>query len=107
MELIAIIVSSVAVGFTIATFVFSWRRDRNKNTIEAYQDLQEFLFYIYKYKQDEIEIFVTDYQSEEYKTLSACLARIEIFATGIEKKLYNFVCWKLFEYIIQTNLYIA
>lgn len=65
-------------------------REKRKDTVDAYRQLQENLHYIYQYKKGEIETFVTDRTSEEYKALSTCLAQIEFFSTGVKNRVYDY-----------------
>ena len=85
------IVALISLFISISTFIICWLRDINTHTIVAYQNLQKYLTYLYEeYSKDEIETFVTDKDSEEYKIISSCIAQIEIFARGIRDHLYSF-----------------
>lgn len=90
MEVGALVIAAISGIISITTFYCCWHRDKAQRSINAYQELQPFLFHIYEYGKDEIETFVTNTDSEEYKVLSSCLAQIEIFAAGVRTKLYSF-----------------
>ncbi|MCI7685434.1 MAG: hypothetical protein MSS24_01715 [Clostridiales bacterium] len=81
---------SLAAIISIITFLFTYRREKIRDTIKAYADLQEDLYQFYEYQEGEIETFVDDRQSEEYKALSSSLAQIEVYATGVKRGLYDF-----------------
>lgn len=89
MEIAALVISIVSLGASIGTFIFSWVIERNRETIDAYSNLQTSLFYLYRYEHNEIEDFVTDKESEEYKVLGGCLANIEVFASGVKSRAYS------------------
>ena len=90
MEIVSLVISGFAALFSIYTFIKSWIVERRQNTIDAYIALQDDLYYIYEYSNNEIETFVTDRTSTEYKILSTCIAKIEIFATGVRENVYVF-----------------
>ena len=73
----SLVVSIAAFFFSLLSYYNSFMYEKRKATIEAYQ-------------KDEIEDFVNDKHSDEYKVLSECLAQIEFFATGIINKAYDF-----------------
>lgn len=81
---------SLAAIISIITFLFTYRREKIRDTIKAYADLQEDLYQFYEYQEGEIGTFVDDRQSEEYKALSSSLAQIEVYATGVKRGLYDF-----------------
>lgn len=79
---------------SLITFLYSYFYNRGvirkRETINAYIDLQEYLYCIYEYPDNGIEDFVDDRNSDEYKKLSACIAHIEMFAVGVKHKVYDF-----------------
>lgn len=87
---ISIFISIAALAFSAFSYFRSFLYERRKATLEAYDKLQSSLRFIYSYKKGEIEDFVYDKQSEEYKALSECLAQIEFFATGVMSHAYDF-----------------
>ena len=96
MEIVSAIIASLALILSICTFIMTYRRDKVRDTIKAYTDLQGFLYQYYEYSDGEIETFVDNRESDEYKSLSNSLAQIEIFATGVKKGIYNYnVMFKL------------
>ena len=89
-EVISLIASVTAVALSVATFIVNWIRQRKINTIAAYIELQKSLSLLSKYRDDELKDRTKNRSSEDYKNLSACLAGIEIFATGVKEKVYDF-----------------
>ncbi len=87
---LATIISITALIGSACSFITVWRRDKKIGTIAAYQDLQKTIMFLLEYQKGEIETFVTDRDTEEYKTISSCLAQIEIFAGGMKGKVYDF-----------------
>lgn len=92
-----IILSVVAFAFSVVSgafslFAFWWtaRRDRRQATLEAYNRLQTEVFdNLNTYAIDEIYDICKDTKSQEYKTLSGYLARIEHFCVGLNCKIYD------------------
>ena len=89
-DLVTVVISVVAFVFSILTYYRSEIVEKKKNTVSAYIELQETLHCLYEYQKDEIEDFVNDKHSSEYKCLSSCVARLEIFAAGVKNQLYDF-----------------
>ena len=89
-EIFTLFFSAAAICVSIYTFHYVSKRELTRATIKAYEDLQIFLNHFYEYPAGEIETFVDDKTSEEYKALSNSLARLEIFATGVRKEIYDF-----------------
>ena len=89
-NIITICISVIAVCVSIGTFVWAAKRDKTRDTIKAYEDLQTFLYHFYEYPDGEIETFVNDKNSDEFKALSNSLARLEILSTGVRKEIYDF-----------------
>lgn len=88
-DIITLLIASVSLLCSIGTFFVSSHFERKRMTIDAYKDLQEHLHFLYLYGKDEIEDFVVDYTSEEYKAISSAVSQIEIFAHGIKSGTYN------------------
>ena len=87
---LSICISAVAAFIAILSFICTFNWERKRATIEAYKDLQEILFFIYEYEdEEEIELFVNDCKSEEYKALSSALGSIESFAICVRNKTYD------------------
>lgn len=90
MSVLSLIIAIVAILVSIITFAVTIDWERRHATIEAYKELQEDLFFIYEYKDaEEIELFVNDYTSTEYKVLSSSLATLEAFALCTFNGTYN------------------
>ena len=90
MEVLSIVVALLAFTLSLFTFILTYQRDKVRETINAYLNLQEFLYQYYEYSEGEIEAFVNEHESDEYKSLSASLAQIEVFATGVRKRIDDF-----------------
>jgi len=92
-SLITIVISLIAVAVSIISLIYSFFYNRKiirgRATIEAYLELQSYLYCIYEYPQGEIEDFIDDRSSDEYKKLSNCIAHIEIFALGVKHGVYD------------------
>ena len=96
MEIVSVIVAVLALVLSAYTFILTYKRDKVRDTIKAYTDLQSFLYHYYEYSDGEIETFVDDWESEEYKSLSNSLAQVEMFATGVKQGIYDYnVVFKL------------
>lgn len=89
-DIITIILSIVATVVSIGTFFKNEKYNKRKHTIDAYIELQSFLQFLADYTAEEIELFVVDKKSEEYTILCNCLARLEIFAIGVSRDIYDF-----------------
>ena len=87
--MVAIIISVLSITISIVTFIISVRLDCKKMTIDAYRDLQKFLYVFYEYSKGEIEEFVSADDDSEYKVLSTSLAEVEFFATGVRNHVYS------------------
>ena len=83
-------ISAIALIISVLSIYGTYRRDKLRDTIKAYTDLQEYLYHYYEYSEGELETFVDDRKTEEYKSLSNSLAQIEIFATGVRKGIYDY-----------------
>lgn len=93
------IITTIVSGFlALGSFVFSlytYRKalvhDRKQATLDAYNQLQsQALDYINYYKTCEIKEIASNRRSEEYKKISAYIARIEHFCVGVNQKIYDF-----------------
>ena len=90
MEIVSLILSIAAGAFSVFTFWFAVRHDRKKDTIDAYNQLQEqVLDKLSLYMPKEIEEISKQPRSEEYKTVGHYLARIEHFCVGVREKVYD------------------
>lgn len=86
----ALVVSLFSAGFTLYTFIWTKVRDRKQATLEAYNRLQEqVLDHLNVYMSKQIAEIAKNTRSEEYKQISAYVARIEYFCVGINQKIYD------------------
>ena len=90
LSIIAIVLSVISGGFAFYTFIWTASRDRKQATLDAYNQLQEqALDHLNLYRPSNIKEIVKDRRSEEYKKLSAYVARIEHFCVGVNQKIYD------------------
>lgn len=89
-EIIAISVSVISLLFSFGIFLTNYSYEKKRMTLEAYKDLQKNIHFLYLYGDQEMEDFVTNYDSSEYKAISSSIAQIEIFAQGIKSQVYDF-----------------
>lgn len=74
---------------SVTVYIKTRKTDRYKVTFEAYSGLQEYLYFLYEYNKNEIEEFIDDKTSREYKAISSSVAQIELFATAVKRRLYD------------------
>ena len=94
---VSLIISIVSVGlafgsavFSLITYIKSIRHDRKQSTLEAFNRLQSEVFDpLNKIMPKEIEGMTHHLQSDEYKTVSGYLARLEHFCVGVKQKIYD------------------
>ena len=90
LSITAIVISIISGGFTYYTFRWTAERDRKQATLEAYNRLQEqVLDHLNHYMPKDIEEIAKNVRSEEYKKISAYIARIEHFCVGVNQKIYD------------------
>lgn len=90
LSIIAIALSVVSMGLTLYTFWWTARRDRKQATLDAFNRLQkQALDHLNYYKPSEIAEIAKNPRSEEYKKISAYVARIEHFCVGVTQKIYD------------------
>ena len=90
MEIASFILALLAAIFSVITYLISVRHDRQKDTIDAYNTLQEqALDHLSIYMPKEIEEISKHLRSEEFKMISHYLARVEHFSVGVRKKVYD------------------
>lgn len=80
LDIITICISLAAIVLAGSTFYVNFRWSKKRETIIAYDRLQEQLAHLYDYYRDEIEDFEDDIDECEYKALTSTLASIETFA---------------------------
>lgn len=90
-EMIALIISFVALIFSVITFLFNAIHKKKKDTLDAFSALQSnALDGLYYYTEGQIkEISKSSNRAAEYKELSLYLSRIEHFCVGIRNGVYN------------------
>lgn len=83
-------ISLISLGFTIAFYYHGVGRERKRDTLDAFNRLQnEALDALHQYTESEIDEIIQDSHSKEYKALSTLLARCEHFAVGVNHRTYN------------------
>jgi hypothetical protein len=76
--------------FSIFTFVWSAQRDRKQATLDAFNTLQGEVFdKLNLYSPSEISEIIKNTRSEDYKTVSALIARLEHFCVGVNTRIYD------------------
>ena len=89
-DLITITFSVIAAIFSLITYRNSIVHDRQKATLDAYNQLQEqALDHLNYYRPTEIIEIAKNPRSEEYKKISTYIARIEHFCVGVNQKIYD------------------
>lgn len=90
LSIIAIVLSVISGGFSLYSFVWTAWRDRKQATLDAYNQLQEQAFdKLNTYSPAAIREIAKDSKSEEYKTVSGYIARIEHFCVGVNQNIYD------------------
>lgn len=89
-SIVAIIFAAVSIIVSIVTYVKSINRDRKRETLEAYNRLQNEVFdKLNLYKPSKIVEISKNNLSEEYKEISGYIARIEHFCVGVNSRIYD------------------
>ena len=90
LSVIALVISVMSGIFALVSFLWTAARDRRQATLDAYNQLQEqSLDYLNYYTPSEIKEIVQNPRSEDYKKISAYIARIEHFCVGVNQKIYD------------------
>lgn len=90
LSVIAIVISVLTGGFAAYTFYWTARRDRQQATLDAYNQLQkQALDHLNYYMPTQIKEIAKNPRSEEYKKISAYVARIEHFCVGVNQDIYD------------------
>ena len=80
----------LAAGFSIYTFVWNVIHDKKRDTLDAYNTLQEqALDRLYEYNEKQIMRIIENHDKDEYRSISKYLARIEHFAVGVNTNIYD------------------
>ncbi len=89
-EILMAITSIICGLFAIYTYYKDRKRNKKKDTLDAYNDLQnKSLNMINKWKPSEIKEVIHNKQSNEFKELSGYLADIERFCVGLNVGIYD------------------
>lgn len=89
-DVISLVFSLCAAGFSVFTYWSNIVHDRKQATLDAYNQLQEqALDKLYVYMPKHLKEIVKNRRTEEYKLLSSYVARVEHFAVGVNKKIYD------------------
>ena len=90
LSIIAIVLSVISGCFALYSFAWTARRDRKQSTLDAYNQLQEqALDNLNYYRPTEIIEIAKKPRSDEYKKVSAYIARIEHFCVGVNQGIYD------------------
>ena len=90
LSIVSLIISVITGGFALYTFFWTAARDRKQATLDAYNALQEqALDHLNHYMPKMIEEIAAHPRSDEYKTVSAYVARIEHFCVGVNRGIYD------------------
>lgn len=90
LSVIALVISVMSGIFALVSFLWTAARDRKQATLDAYNQLQEQAFdKLNTYAPAAIREIAKDSKSEEYKTVSGYIARIEHFCVGVNQKIYD------------------
>ena len=90
LSVIAIVLSLVSGGFSLYSFFWTARRDRRQSTLDAYNQLQcQALDHLNYYTPSQIKEIAKKPRSDEYKRISAYIARIEHFCVGVNENIYD------------------
>ena len=90
LSIIAIAISVVSGGFALYTFFWTAQRDKRRDTLDAYNTLQNEAFdKLNLLRPSDIQAFAEKPTSEEYKTISGYIARIEHFCAGVNLGIYD------------------
>ena len=90
MDFLTLFLSTAAVVVSIISYVENVLHDRKKDTLEAFNRLQEQVFdNLNRFTPKEVEEIVKHPTSPEYKELSGYIARLEHFCVGVNRKIYD------------------
>lgn len=89
-SIFAVAISLLALAFSVLTYIMGLRRQRKQATLEAFDRLQnQALDKLNTYTKKQIAEIAQNPRTEEYKDLSALLARCEHFAVGVNSRIYD------------------
>ena len=86
MDIVALLVSILALLFSIVQFARDSSRKKKESTLNAYNALQYDAFEkLNKY----VDMSTIEYQSDAWEEITICLAQIENFSVGINTDIYS------------------
>lgn len=86
MDIVALLVSILALLFSIVQFARDSSRKKKESTLNAYNALQYDTFEkLNKY----VDMSTIEYQSDAWEKITICLAQIENFSVGINTGIYS------------------
>lgn len=86
MDIVAILVSILALLFSIVQFARDSSRKKKESTLNAYNALQ---YDAFKKLNKYVDMSTIEYQSEAWEEITICLAQIENFSVGINTGIYS------------------
>lgn len=96
METIAIVLSALALLFTMFQFIIERNRAKNESTLVAFYELQTNIFDLEILSSKNIKLLKKRIQAEEvlyhdenWNTLTHCMAKIEHFSVGVNSGIYS------------------
>ena len=79
-----------SVGFSVFVYNRKVVHDRRRDTLDAFNTLQEQAFdTLNDYSAEEIKSILAQRDKDGYRELSRCLARIEHFCVGVQMGIYD------------------
>ena len=88
--ILTVAISVTALLVSVFTYTKSVVHDRKRDTLDAYNVLQEqALDILNEYTAAEISSVIDGGDKEEYRKLSKCLARLEHFSVGVNTGIYD------------------
>lgn len=89
MEIVTLIISILALGLSLIQFIRDASRQKKEATLNAYNILQDDAFsYLIRITREDLNP-PPQYHSEKYDKITSCLAKIEMFSTGINTGVYS------------------
>ncbi len=87
MDVLALIISALALGLSVVSFFTDSSREKKEATLIAYEEIQNDVFSILmKYPKDMAPV---EPKSDEWNRLTMCLAKLERFSVGINTDIYS------------------
>lgn len=91
-DMISIVLSFLAVAFSLVTFFDERKRKRSEATIHAFDELQDLVFSTENYSSlvsNAIDEYNSDQQNKAWQFATNYLSRIEHFCVGVQLKTYD------------------